>query len=296
MISKIRRWLAASVVLAVSLMSMPPTSLRAQDRIVIDQTKPPAHGPWHLVCRTMVLNGSANRENVGGNSRGQLFHNDRTECHWAHGQATDAAGGWHSLFQGQDLTGWRSSNFGADGPVKVVDGSIQLGVGEPLTGVTYQGPCPLPRFNYELRLRARRIAGMDFFCGLTFPYGDSHCTLILGGWGGGVVGLSSLGGRDASENETTRYFSFRKNQWYEVRLRVKEGSITAWIDNEQRVICQVAGRAVATRPEVLRSRPLGIASFRTKAEIKDVALRRLDDSEVTPHAQSPSSRNDRLVD
>ncbi len=38
---------------------------------------------WHLVCRTMVLNRSANREIVGGNSWGQLWHHAQTECHWA---------------------------------------------------------------------------------------------------------------------------------------------------------------------------------------------------------------------
>jgi hypothetical protein len=182
---------------------------------------------------------------------------------------------WLSLFDGRTMSGWKSSEFGADGPVQIVDGAIRLGFGEPLTGVTYDGQFALPEYDYQLKLRARRIDGMDFFCGLTFPYGETHCTLILGGWGGGVIGLSSLDGRDASENETTRYESFKRNEWYDVRVQVKRGSIVAWINGRQRVICNVADRKVTTRPEVIRSRPLGIASFRTKAEIKDIAIRLL---------------------
>ena len=74
----------------------------------------------------------------------------------------------------------------------------------------------MPGLNYELNVVARRVEGSDFFCGLTFPYQDSHCTLILGGWGGALVGLSCLDGRDASENETTRLMPFEKGRWYDV--------------------------------------------------------------------------------
>ena len=37
---------------------------------------------------------------------------------------------------------------------------------------------------------------------------------------GGVVGLSSIGGFDASENETTQFVEFKNGQWYKIRLRV----------------------------------------------------------------------------
>ena len=57
--------------------------------------------------------------------------------------------------------------------------------------------------DYEVTLEAMRVDGNDFFCGMTFPAGKDPCTLIVGGWGGTVVGLSSINGMDASENETT---------------------------------------------------------------------------------------------
>ena len=52
------------------------------------------------------------------------------------------------------------------------------------------------------------MQGGDFFCGLTFPYGDASCTFVVGGWGGGLVGLSSINGDDASENETRTTISW----------------------------------------------------------------------------------------
>lgn len=61
----------------------------------------------------------------------------------------------------------------------------------------------MPVMNYELSLEAMRVDGSDFFCGLTFPVGSNFCSFIVGGWGGGVVGLSSLNSEDASQNETT---------------------------------------------------------------------------------------------
>jgi hypothetical protein len=48
--------------------------------------------------------------------------------------------------------------------------------------------------NYEIKLEAKKVTGNDFFCGMTFPVGDSFCSFIVGGWGGPVVGLSSIDG------------------------------------------------------------------------------------------------------
>ena len=60
-----------------------------------------------------------------------------------------------------------------------------------------------PKVDYEVNLDAKRVAGNDFFCGITFPVGKRFCSLIVGGWGGATVGLSSIDGKDAAENETT---------------------------------------------------------------------------------------------
>ncbi len=181
---------------------------------------------------------------------------------------------WTALFNGETLEGWSEVNFGGQGEVYIEDGRIILEMGEPLTGVTWTGE--FPKLDYEVRLDAARLAGTDFFCGLTFPVGDGHCSLILGGWGGSLVGLSTVDRRDASENQTRSYRGFADDQTYRVHLRVTVERIEAWVDGELIVNQPTAGHTFGIRPEVGRSRPFGIASFRTAAALSNLGMRRLD--------------------
>lgn len=187
--------------------------------------------------------------------------------------------GWRPLFDGESLSGWKITNFGGEGDVYVKDGTIVLEMGEPMTGITWQGDW-LPRLNYEIELEAMRVDGGDFFCGLTFPVGDSPCTLIVGGWGGSVVGLSSLDGFDASENETSTYMSFKNGRWYHIRLRVEGARIMASIDGKKIVDVDIRGREIGIRPEVELSRPLGISTWRTTAAIRNLRIRLLRPEEI----------------
>jgi len=181
---------------------------------------------------------------------------------------------WLSLFDGESLTGWKSSDFGGDGEIRTEEGQLILAQGVSLTGVTWEGD-PLPVWDYEVSLEARRVDGSDFFCGLTFPVGDDPCSLIVGGWGGSTVGLSSLDGFDASENASTTYQTFKKGTWYPIRLQVTHAKIQAWIDDKQVVDIELADRRISIRPEVDRSRPFGISSWCTTAALKNIKLRKL---------------------
>jgi hypothetical protein len=174
------------------------------------------------------------------------------------------------LFDGKTLKGWEITDFGTQGSVYVSGGRIILGMGDGGTGITWKGD--FPRQDYMVTLEAMRQDGNDFFCGMTFPVGKNPCTLIVGGWGGMVVGLSSIDGMDASENETMTLKNFDKGRWYRIILRVTEKTIEAWIDNEKVVDFTIGDSALSIRPEVELSKPFGIASWRTTAAIRNIRL------------------------
>ena len=176
------------------------------------------------------------------------------------------------LFDGKSLDGWEITNFGPQGPVYVSGNEIILGMGEGCTGITWEKA--FPRIGYEVSLDAMRIAGNDFFCGITFPVGKNPCTLIIGGWGGTTVGLSSIDGKDASKNETTTLRNFDKNRWYHIRLLVTDEFIKSWIDSAKVVDFTPGNKKLSIRPEVELSRPFGIASWNTTAAIRNIHLQR----------------------
>jgi hypothetical protein len=175
------------------------------------------------------------------------------------------------MFDGESLGNWKETPFAGRGKVTIENGTIVLGSGY-MTGISWTRP--FPKSNYELRLEATRLEGSDFFAGITFPVKDSHCSWIVGGWGGGLVGLSSLDGNDASENETAVYREFKNGRWYALRLRVTDELIEAWIDDERLIAVELAGREISLRPgDIELSAPLGIASWSTKAGLRKLEYR-----------------------
>jgi len=176
----------------------------------------------------------------------------------------------NSLFNGKDLNGWEITQFGPQGVVNVSEGKIILNYGDGCTGITWTKD--FPKVNYEVSLEARKTTGNDFFCGMTFPVQDEFCSLIVGGWGGPVVGLSCIDGHDASENETKILKRFDKDIWYKIRLKVTNEKITAWIDEEKLVDFEYPGHELYVRPEVELSKPFGICSWITTAELRNIRL------------------------
>ena len=198
-----------------------------------------------------------------------------------------AAPKWKSLFDGKELGGWEETKFASTGGVEVRDGQIVLHVGDGCTGVTWKKE--MPKVDYEVRLEAQRIDGSDFFCGLTFPVKDKPLSLIVGGWGGTVVGLSSLDGADAAHNDTMQLISFKTKQWYRIRLRVIGSRVQAWIDDDLVVNLPLRKRELSVRAEVELSRPLGICSWNTTAGLRKIEIRELTKEEVKATAESPET-------
>ena len=174
------------------------------------------------------------------------------------------------LFNGKDLSGWAKTEFGGEGEVEVKEGKIIANQGASLSGVHYTNALPA-RKDYQLTMEAMKIEGDDFFCGLTFPVADTHCSFILGGWGGGVVGLSSIDGMDASENDTTKYLKFDKNKWYKVKVEVRPDRIKAWIDDDEFVNVVTTDSKIDLRPGGIElQKPLGICTYQTTAAWRNI--------------------------
>jgi hypothetical protein len=185
-----------------------------------------------------------------------------------------SAGAWQPLFDGKTLANWQPTQFGGEGAVKAENGQIVLETGKSLTGITWAG-AELPKTNYEIALQAMRVEGRDFFAGITFPVAESFCSLILGGWGGSVVGLSSINFMDASENETSQSIDFENGRWYSVRIRVTPERIQAWLDDRQIINQDLKDNKITVRMEVEPSKPLGVATWKTKGALRDMRMRRL---------------------
>jgi hypothetical protein len=188
--------------------------------------------------------------------------------------------GWKPLFDGRSLAGWKRTGFAGGGEVRVEprfrDGgpAVVVEAGADLSGFHWTGKPP--RTDYEIALEVLKIEGSDFMLGLTFPVADSHATLVLGGWGGPVVGISSIDHSDASENPTTRYMSFVTERWYRVRLRVTPARLETWLDDEKIVDQEIEGRKISLRPGSIHlSTPLGITTYQTSAAYRNIRLRRL---------------------
>ena len=184
------------------------------------------------------------------------------------------------LFDGKTLAGWKSTNFGGEAEVSVKDGVIHLPEGSDMTGITWKDAKKIPTSNYILEVEAQRVDGSDFFCGLTFPLGKDPCSLILGGWGGGVCGLSSINGFDASENETTIYREFKNKKWYKVKLQVDADRVQVWLDGKNIVDQPREDRMFSIRLECELSRPLGFATWRTSGALRKLKMRKMTAAEI----------------
>jgi hypothetical protein len=190
---------------------------------------------------------------------------------------------WKSLFDGKALGGWKSVDFGGEGEVAVKEGAIELPAGNDLTGIVWTKE--FPKTNYELRFEATKVSGTDFFAAATFPVADKHCTFVNGGWGGALIGLSSIDGFDASENQTSGVFSFEKGKTYRFRVRVTPDRIGVWIDDKQAIDEGIEGKAIGVRWEMENCRPLGFASYATHGAVKKIEYR-----EIKPEAEKANGK------
>jgi hypothetical protein len=179
-----------------------------------------------------------------------------------------------TLFDGKSLEGWKSAGYVGSGKVHVKDGAIVMEKGQRMSGVAYAGK-DFPKLNYEVAFEGKKLDGEDFFATATFPVGEDFCSLVVGGWGGEIVGLSSLNFLDASENETSTHMEFKKDRWYKVKIRVEKDRIQAWIDDKRLVDADTSEKKISIRFECDPCKPFGFCTYNTVGAVRDIKVREL---------------------
>lgn len=187
---------------------------------------------------------------------------------------------WEVLFDGRDLSAWKAGVFGEFPEFDLAEDGVVIPQGVPLAGLTYQGTPPTPPF--EAVFDVTKEFGADFFFSVTFPVRGEHLTLVLGGWGGVVCGLSCLDGEDASGNDTRTLKNFPDGSRYRVTLAVTDERVRVGLDGEPLIDADLRGRELELRPEVDPSVPFGVATFATQSILHGVSVRQLDPARFDP--------------
>lgn len=189
---------------------------------------------------------------------------------------------WTVLFDGKSMKGWKlpkGFDYEDAGKVEVKDGNLVLNGGLFATGIRWTGK--FPKTNYEVRLEGQRADGYDFFVGMSFPVGDEALTLILGGWGGYLTGLSCVDGFRADENETCNSVEFKNKKWYKVRLVVTDDRVIAYVDDNEICELDTENRKLSVTFEMEPCLPLGIATWGgTTGVLRNIRYRKLTEQEI----------------
>jgi len=180
------------------------------------------------------------------------------------------------LFNGKSLDDWEMVDVGGSGVLELEGGEMIIYQGEGVSGAVYKKADKLPLTNYEITLEAKRLQGVDFFVGLTFPVGDlkTCATLVCGGWGGSVTGISCIDNFDASENNTSSYQRYEDDKWYAIRLRVTKENLSVWIGETQVIDEDITNKKISVRPGPIESYlPLSLTTFNTTSAIRNIKLK-----------------------
>jgi serine/threonine-protein kinase len=199
-------------------------------------------------------------------------------------------GEWVSLFDGKTLDGWRvvkGANFGESPQVTPRGGLMVFERGVNDTGVSCTRE--IPTTGYEVSLECRPDAADSCWC-VVFPVGDSHCRLAVGGWGGSVVGLDLLDGREARDNVTTKRVQSVAGRWYKAVLRVTDKRVQAWLDGQAVVDLARNGHTFKLDWYSEALKPFGLYVIRTTAAMRNIRLRQIE-PQVAQDTEEAAKKN-----
>lgn len=184
------------------------------------------------------------------------------------------------LLEAPLLQHWQSAGIEGEGSIAIAANEITLGPGQPMTGVKFTAwsDLKLPLIDYAIEFEAMRVDGQDIFAGITLPIRsiDTCATLVVGGWGGGLVGISSIDGLNANENSTRGEHRFVNGQWYRFRLEVREDQLQGWLDERLVINASIKGRSISLRPgQIEQCVPFGVATYLTSGKVRGLVVSEL---------------------
>ncbi len=175
---------------------------------------------------------------------------------------------------------WQPAGIPDEGKVMVEKEDITLLTGLPMTGCKFEAwsELGLPGTSYRIHYEAQRVEGEDIFGMCTFPVSshETHATLVIGGWGGTLTGISSIDFKDASENSTRAEQRFENGVWHRVRIEVRPEDIQAWVNDKLVVNVSIKGRKVSLRPGFIdHCVPFGFATWNTTGKVRGIVVESL---------------------
>ncbi len=184
------------------------------------------------------------------------------------------------LLSSAEIPHWHSAKIPETGKAEARDGEAILESGGPMTGLRYDGwqRGGLPVRDYSISYEAMRVEGGDFFAALTFPVRsiETCATLIVGGWGGGLVGISNIDGEDASNNSTRSEQQFENGKWYRLKLEVRDDEIKTWIDDRLVINTSIKARTISLRPgHIEGTAPFGLATYGSTGRVRRLVVEEL---------------------
>jgi len=185
-------------------------------------------------------------------------------------------GQWIKLFDGKTMKGWiplEKTDYDMDSHAEVTNSYIRLAKGVPYSAVIIDAK--FPKTNYEIKLRAKRLERDDIFCGILFPVKETYCSGVFGGWGNWIVGLSCVDELFADENSAGETMHFDNNEWYEIRLRVTDDYIKAWVHNTEVIYQELKGHRISPYPGLEMFGPFAFFTYDTAAAYDRIEFRRL---------------------
>jgi hypothetical protein len=183
-----------------------------------------------------------------------------------------------ALFNGKDLSGWKAADIWGNGKVEALsNGVVSCGIGKPLTGLAYTNT--FPTMSYEVKMEALRKEGSDFFVAMTIPVESNACTIVIGGWGGNLCGISSINIMDASENQYSEGVVFKNDVWYTLRVRVTPGLLEVFL-NDTLYTAKVPFESssvftLRAGSDIDKTKPFGLATYETKALWRNLTVKNL---------------------